>query len=314
MKPIILLTCACLMVAGCSSSGISRDEAVRIAPVPSLLGTALSPVELDPETRAAYERNLAAAQREYDADPLNEMNIIWLGRRLAYLGRYLDAVAVFSQGLESYPNSHRLLRHRGHRYITLRKFDLAIADLQRAATLIEGMPDAVEPDGQPNAQNIPRSTTNSNIYYHLGLALYCNGQTEASVDAWRTGLEFAKVNDDMFCATLYWLYHARRRAGQEAGIRPWLRAQVREDMDVIENHTYHRLLLHYAGIIEESAVIDVDTATEIELATAGYGIANERRANGRADEADQLLRRIIATDFWPAFGYIAAEADLARGS
>ncbi|MCC5862164.1 MAG: hypothetical protein JJT93_09675, partial [Gammaproteobacteria bacterium] len=86
------------------------------------------------EPLSALEANLATAQAAYHAKP-DEMNTIWLGRRLAYLQRYEEAVAVFSAGLTRFPESYRLLRHRGHRHITLRDFDAASEDFQRAYAL-----------------------------------------------------------------------------------------------------------------------------------------------------------------------------------
>ena len=52
---------------------------------------------------------------------------------------------------------------------------MAIADLRRASQLVAGKPDEVEPDGAPNKAGIPRSTLQSNIWYHLGLAQYLRG-------------------------------------------------------------------------------------------------------------------------------------------
>jgi tetratricopeptide (TPR) repeat protein len=57
---------------------------------------------------------------------------IWLGRRLAYLGRYRDAIDALTKGIAKHPTEARLYRHRGHRHITIRKFALAIADGDRA--------------------------------------------------------------------------------------------------------------------------------------------------------------------------------------
>ncbi len=315
-QAVLMSTCVALImiVAACRSGTSSTTHRPRQyePPVPSLLGTALPPLEFDAETLARYESELKAARKRYDENPGDEMNIIWLGRRLAYLGRYREAIMIFSEGLALYPDSYRLLRHRGHRYISLRRLDLAEQDLLRAASLAEGVPDELEPDGLPNATNTPRSTTQSNIWYHYALSLYLQGRFDEAVDAWTRCLEFSRVNDDMLCAALYWLYHARMRSGRVGGIRPWLRAQVREDMDVIENHTYHRLLLFYAGIIEERDVIDTENASPLDLATSGYGVAAWYLEQGHEEEAVALMRRIIATKYWPAFGYIAAEADLAR--
>ncbi|MCA9310859.1 MAG: hypothetical protein KDA21_06615 [Phycisphaerales bacterium] len=313
----LTLLSVALFTAACASSSSSSSDDALIAgssepPVPSLLGRPLSPLRFDAATLRQYEADLATARVAYERDPTDEMNAIWYGRRLAYLGRYREAIEVFTRGLALHPDSYRLLRHRGHRYITLRRLDLAEQDLARAAALIEGVPDAIEPDGQPNPSNLPRSTTNSNIWYHYALTLYLQGRFDDAAAAWTRCLDFARINDDMLCATLYWLWHARMHAGRSAGIRPWLRDQVRPGMDIIENHTYHRLLLFYAGEIEERDVIDISAATPVELATHGYGIADWYLVNGHREEATQLMQRILQTPYWPAFGYLAAEAELAR--
>ncbi len=60
----------------------------------------------------------------------------------------------------------------------IREFDRAIQDFEKAATLIEGTEDKIEPDGLPNAQNIPVSTLHTNIWYHLGLAYYLQHDLE----------------------------------------------------------------------------------------------------------------------------------------
>ncbi len=54
----------------------------------SLLGEPLYTLRLSPETRAEREAQLAEARAQYQQHPRDEANIIWLGRRLAYLGRY----------------------------------------------------------------------------------------------------------------------------------------------------------------------------------------------------------------------------------
>ncbi len=90
--------------------------------------------------------------------------IEWVGQRLGYFWRIHDAIEVYSKGIEAHPTYVPLYRHRGHRYITLRRFDEAVTDLERAVTLIEGEPDEVEEDGQPNTQNIPLSSTAFNLW------------------------------------------------------------------------------------------------------------------------------------------------------
>ena len=135
---------------------------------------------------AKRETDLAAARAAHEKNPHDADALIWVGRRLGYLGRYRDAIDVFTEGVKKHPRDARMLRHRGHRWITLRDFDRAIRDLDRAAELVRGTPDQIEPDGLPNARNIPTSTLQSNIWYHLGLAHFLKGDFEAALRSYRS--------------------------------------------------------------------------------------------------------------------------------
>jgi hypothetical protein len=281
----------------------------------SLLGRSLYPAPMDRDTLIRRGRELAEAHGAFRENPLDEMNIIWLGRRLAYLGRYRQAISVYSDGIVLYPESYRLLRHRGHRYITTRRFDEAIADLARAATLIEGVPDEAEADGLPNDRNIPTSTSHTNIYYHLGLAQYLKGEFEPALVAYRRCLAFS-ANDDMRCASIYWLYLTLCRLGRVDEAAQVL-VPVTADMDIIENHTYHRLLLLFKGELTLGQVIQSDddpspVGAAVDDATLAYGIGVWHLVNGDLVEAYTTFNAIVDGAAWPAFGHIAAEAELAR--
>jgi tetratricopeptide (TPR) repeat protein len=106
---------------------------------------------------------LAEARKNYEAKPNVADNIIWFGRRTAYSGDFRGAIEIYSEGIEKFSNDDRMYRHRGHRYISIREFDRAIADLEQAAKLIQGRENETEPDGQPNEQNIPISSRHGNI-------------------------------------------------------------------------------------------------------------------------------------------------------
>ena len=289
---------------------------VQSAPRPeatSLLGQPLVAPAISPERRAAMEQDLAAARAAFDKDPSSADAAIWLGRRTAYLGRYRDAIGIFSSAIEKHPADARLYRHRGHRYITVREFDKAVSDLVKAAKLVEGRPDEVEPDGQPNASNIPTSTLKTNIYYHLGLAHYLKGEFARAADAYRLCMDHSK-NPDMQVATAHWQYMTLRRLGRESDADAIL-APITADMNVIENASYHRLLMMYKGATEPEALLAASKAEALDAVTIGYGVANWHLYSGRKDQARALLTditRTYAATQWPGFGYIAAEADLAR--
>ena len=279
----------------------------------SLLGKPLHAPAQPAEARAALEKNLADAQAAFDKDPGSADAAIWLGRRLAYLGRYRDAIAVYSTAIAKHPADPRLYRHRGHRYISVREFDPAIADLGRAAALVKDRADEVEPDGQPNARNIPTSTLKTNVYYHLGLAHYLKGDFAAAADAYRLCMTHSK-NPDMQVATAHWLYMTLRRLDRTADAAKLLDA-ITADMAVIENASYHKLLMMYKGAADADALLESSRGVALDAVTIGYGVANWHLYNGRRERARAVLTAIVdgpAQTQWAGFGYIAAEADLAR--
>lgn len=267
---------------------------------------------LSQETRSEFETKLKQAQKDFEDNANDPDRTIWLGRRTAYLGRYKDAIAIYTKGIAKFPADARLYRHRGHRFITLRCFDAAISDFKKAAKLTAGKADEIEPDGLPNARNIPTSTLHSNIWYHLGLAYYLRGDFRRALEAYREAEKVSK-NADMLVATTHWLYMTLRRLGPAKEASEVLTA-VKDDLDVIESTDYYKLIklyqrkLNTADLLRE---IDKDVGT-LSNASLGYGLGNWFLYNGKHPDAEIIFRRIVAGDQWASFGYIAAEAELKR--
>ena len=256
------------------------------------------------------ETQLAEAEAALKAAPDSADPLIWVGRRQAYLGRYGAAIATFTRGIERFPADARFYRHRGHRYLTTRQLAKAVADFERAVELTRGKPDQVEPDGQPNARNVPTSTLQTNIWYHLGLAHYLRGDFEAASRAYAEDLKISP-NDDNLVAVTHWAYMAARRLEREEEAKQLL-APIAKDLNVIENGSYHRLLLMYKGEVPEAEILKAVDAG-LDLVTIGYGVGNWHFYNGRRDKALETWGRIMADRAqWPAFGYLAAEAEVAR--
>ncbi len=250
------------------------------------------------------EENLAIAKKNFEADP-SEENYIWYGRRTGYLLRFDEAQKIYTDGLKKYPNSYRLLRHRGHRYISMRKFDLAIADLSKAATLMAGKPLEVEPDGVPNKLNKPLSTTQFNVFYHLALAYYLKGDFVKAEAVWRKCLAVCQ-NDDSRVAVIDWLYMTMRRQGKHDEAKALL-ADINDSMEIIENDSYYQRLKMY-----KSGTALPEPKTPLDIATLGYGAGNWYLYNGDVAKATETFKKVVAGTETAAFGYIAAEADLAR--
>ncbi|HSK76007.1 MAG TPA: tetratricopeptide repeat protein [Thermoanaerobaculia bacterium] len=306
MRSALLLVC--LLATACA--GTASVPAPSSAPeAVSLFGEPLVSAPLPPEVRADREAKLADAREDLLKNPDDADALIWVGRRTAYLGRYREAIEIFSQGIAKHPDDARLYRHRGHRYITVRDLGPAILDFEKAARLIEGKPDEVEPDGLPNAKNIPTSTLQSNVWYHLGLAHYLKGDFEKALAAYRRCLDVSK-NPDMLAATSHWLYMTLRRLGREAEAREIL-TPIRAGLEVIENDAYLRLLRMYKGEIPPDE-LRKGADGDLDPPTLGYGLGNWYLYNGRREEAVKAFREVLAGGQWAAFGYVAAEADLKR--
>lgn len=306
MRAPIAALFACLLLAGCRSKAPAEPEPAAT----SLLGWPLMPIEIEPGRRAELEAGLERARAHERESGGDEAAIVWVGRRQAYLGDYQGAVETFTRGLELHPQSFELLRHRGHRYITLRQLDRAVDDLALATARMIGRPDEPEPDGAPNALGVPRSTKQGNVWYHLALAHYLRGEFALAADAWSKARALA-TNDDMRVAVDYWLYLALRRSGRDEDADRLL-VDLRRTMDVIENHDYHRLLLHFKGeLSERELLIGLDEGT-VAHETVWYGYGAGQLIAGEPERARAIFERVVHGAFWPAFGYIAAEAELAR--
>jgi tetratricopeptide (TPR) repeat protein len=274
-----------------------------------MFGRPLYRPPLPPERAARLQAQLDSATAEFRIRPEDPAALLWVGRRLAYLGHYREAIAAYTRGIGLHPADARFFRHRGHRYITCRQFDLAIADLRHAALLVAGEADEIEPDGQPNAAGIPLGTLHGNIHYHLALAHYLRQEFVPAVDAWLRARALAR-NDDMVVATSYWLYLSYRRLGREAQAASVL-SDIRPDMRIIENHAYHDLLRLFGGELAAEALLEKGRAGG-QFSTYGYGVASWYLLSGDRVRGEALLREIVNENDWAAFGYIAAETELER--
>ena len=299
----ILALAASLLLAQAGIAQVLPDVPEGVQAM-SLSGAPLS----SPAPGQAVLDGLATAKADYDADPGNADNIIWYGRRTAYTGDYRGAIEIFSEGVEKFPDDARMYRHRGHRYVSIREFDRAIADLEHASMLIEGTENETEPDGAPNALNIPVSSLHGNIWYHLGLAYYLKQDWDNAHRAYKNGFNAGR-NDDNRVSTTHWLYMILQRKGDPEAAAEVLDV-ITADMDVIENMSYHNLCLFYKGEITLSELVG-DNDDSPAGAAVMYGAANWHYYNGEAEKAKEMLQSLVATSGWAGFGYIAAEVDLA---
>ena len=97
--------------------------------------------------------------------------------------------------------------------------------------------------------------------------------------------------------------------------------RITPKMDILENGAYHRRLLMYKGLEKPEALLgtagatgtgDRQPADATTVATQGFGVGNYYLVTGDATRARGVFEQIVKGSSWNAFGFIAAEADLAR--
>jgi tetratricopeptide (TPR) repeat protein len=253
----------------------------------SLLGKKLYAAPAEGEELLKLQDELKEAIKKVEADPENPEHLIMYGRRLAYLWKYHEAIDVYTRGIKIHPDQAMLYRHRGHRYISIRKFDLAVKDLTKASEL---------------------NDHDFDIWYHLGLAHYLKGEFEKALWAYQNCLRSARDHDSKI-AISNWLYITLRRLGKKEEAAKALDG-ITEGMEVVENQSYHGLLFFYKGLKSEAEVEALAEVSDLDMATIGYGIGCWHLYNNNTGKAKIYFEKIMKGRYWPAFGFIAAEAEL----
>lgn len=266
----------------------------------------------------ALDRATREAREAYEADPSID-NVTWYGRTLGYNGLMREAVEVYTAGLRRHPNSAKLLRHRAHRYFSLRQFDESIADGLRSASLYEGQPlerERLGPDYFPSTPDVVQFYT----YYHLGQAYFAK-HDYANAAMWfgrsrEVALGVHGAPDET--AAVYWLYLSLARGGNYAEAQQLLAGFNLTLLDLVENREsnyYFDGIQLFKNLRDPADVYsEVDggkafsTSDGIKASTA-YSLANYYLLIGERAKAQDNLRLALNTDTWSYFARIQAEAD-----
>ncbi|MFO8060253.1 MAG: tetratricopeptide repeat protein [Bacillota bacterium] len=255
----------------------------------SLLGTAHYDRPATGEELSRLERDLAEALTALGEEPDRVESHVMYGRRLAYLWRYCEAIAVFSDALDRFGDDASLYRHRGHRYISVRRFGPAVRDLGRAFEL--------EPE-------------DFDICYHLGLARWFLGDWAGAREVYRGFLPRCEDAEQQV-AMGYWLYMTLRRLDQDAEAKAVL-DELGTPEGVSESASYLDLLRLFRGDLIESDILKSARENPLAASTLGFGLGCRYLFEGCPDEASECFLTVTRGSHWPAFGFIGAEVELAR--
>jgi tetratricopeptide (TPR) repeat protein len=269
-----------LVLFGAAGAGLAQPKGEATPEVVSPLGSRFFARPDEKGAVAEAEKRLAAAPDDVQA-------IIALGRAQVGVLRLRDAVNTYSRGIKLAPQDAMMYRWRGHRYISLRQFDRASADLERAAQL----------DGKQ-----------FDIWYHLGLSYYLRGKFADAARAYEKAYQVSD-KDDSRIASSDWLYMSLRRQGKQAEAKRVL-DRITPDMKVVEDKMYFGRLLFYKGLKKEEEIFHAGL-DDREKATVGYGVGNWYLYNGNQARAKETFEKVLTSKEWAAFGFIAAEKELA---
>ncbi len=300
------LVVSCLTFLSCSNQKTTETPAMPPEAI-SFSGKALF---APPADSVAVRKSDSIIAEIKSKGELTEDNYISIGQQLISVSRFNDAIATYSEGLAKYPDSYKLLRHRGHRYISVRKLDKAIADLNRAEELIRNEPDIPEYD----ASGASTGTYQHWIWYHIGLYYFLNQAYIQAAPAYEKCLAASRNNKNIVGAS-DWLYHTYMRLGKTEEAAQLLEP-ITADFDTDTDHPYFRRVMLYKGVITPEELVDVNqdpAKTSVQDVTKMYGLANWYGYHGEKEKATALYKKIVLSESgWPGFAYAAAERELAN--
>jgi tetratricopeptide (TPR) repeat protein len=230
---------------------------------------------------------VARAESTLMADTSNVDLLLALGLAQAAVRQYREAITTFTMAIRRAPENAVLYRWRGHRYLSVREFERARADLERGLAL------------DPACYG---------CLYHLGIVRFVTGDFTGAAEAFQRGLPLAP-NAGETAGSIDWSWMSLMRAGRPTEAQAVLDANA--DSLPVEN-AYTRRLRLYRGQLDPGLVVTPADTGDVDLATLGFGLGNWYLVAGDTVLAREWFGRAVASGGWPAFGFIAAEADLRR--
>ncbi|MCA0375881.1 MAG: DUF1080 domain-containing protein [Gemmatimonadetes bacterium] len=232
----------------------------------------------------------------------NTAQVIALGVAQSGARQFREAIATFTRGLAAIPPSAAaarrgdiamLLRWRGHRYLSVREFAKADADLTRGLAL---------------------DSTNYGILFHLGVLRSVQGRFAEAASFFARAQPRAPDGGERAGST-DWLWLSLMRAGRRADAEAMLAQRIDARADARPappGYAYVSRLRLYRGEITPAQLVTAADSADVQQATLYYGLGVWQLVRGDSAAARASWERAMRSGGWPGFGYIAAEAELRR--
>jgi len=168
----------------------------------------------------------------------------------------------------------------------VREFDRAFADLERGAAI---------------------DSTIYGIWYHLGVLQFLRGDFSDAAASFAKAQPIAPDAGELAGST-DWLWMSLSRAGRGNEAKAMLDRRPEKPV----TNAYTRRLQLYRGEIGPDAVVTAADTDDVQIATLAYGLGNWYLLRGDKAQARRWFERSVQSGGWPAFGFIASEAELKR--
>lgn len=267
---------------------------VVVATMGAAVPICAQPVQYRSPTGAEYRAladtgPVARAQTALAADPRNVQQRIALAVAHSGSRQFREAIATLSDGLAMAPDNVLLLRWRGHRYLSVREFAKARADLTRGFAL---------------------DSTNYGILFHFGVLRFIEGDFAGAADMFARAQPRAPDGGERAGST-DWLWMSLSRAGRTMDATAML-ARRPDSLPTPPNYAYVTRLKLYRGELTPATLIGPADTADVQVATLNYGLGNWYMVRGDTVNARAAFERAVASGGWPGFGFIVSEAELAR--
>lgn len=230
---------------------------------------------------------VARAEKALAADPRNLQLYIALGTAQAGARQMQEAVQTFTRALTVAPTDPMMYRWRGHRNISVRNWDQAMADLTKGYGL---------------------DSLNYGILYHLGVLRFLRGDYNGAADAFRRAQPRAPDAGELKGST-DWMWMSLMRAGRASEAAAMLAR--RPDTLPISN-AYDRRLRLYRGELTPATFFTPADTSDVDVATLSFGLGNWYLVKGDTNTARAMFERSVKSGGWPGFAFMASEVELAR--
>ncbi|MBT5641936.1 hypothetical protein HOJ44_02350 [Candidatus Bathyarchaeota archaeon] len=270
-----------------------------------------------PEEPEAYEAKIKElnndymeAKKDYAANQDDPEKLLWFARKTEILGNFMESTGLYSVGIKKWPDNPQFYRFRGHRFALLRRLDLAIADFNKAAELIEGKEDIPEVYASgPNPDKFGISSFNWNVYYHQGFTYIAAGRFKEAEEAYWKCFDNIDVVESTV-STTHWIIMALQRQGKKDKVQELL-DKIKLDMSLVEVGAYYDTLKMYKGVYTPDELLDMYRAKGgVSFMVPAQAIANMYLAEGKTEKAVELYKELHEKGNWTGGVHLIAEAEL----